>query len=277
MKASKEINILVIGQSNAVSYNLGLSNPPLSERIQQWDIQSQRFKKMQQGFIRDYANAPVVGGGIENSYPACFRFAELLQEYTSDRINVLLLAQGGTSITGWQSGGSSYTAMKTQIQNAKVDKINYIIWQQGEADSAMPNATYYSNLASTFSSLRAEAFCNSSTPIVIGLLPVDFNLGYLNVAAGQIKMSQFDNNNILLADSIGLNHIGDTVHFDANSQKILGERMFNSLFREPVIKRTTTQRDDMGYAGNNVIQSVKVWNTTTGKYEYHDGVNWVTI
>lgn len=25
------------------------------------------------------------------------------------------------------------------------------------------------------------------------------------------------------------------------------------------------------------LQSVKIWNTTTGKYEYHDGVNWVTI
>lgn len=273
MKASKEINILVIGQSNAISYNLGLSNPPLSESIQQWDITTQRFKTMQQGFISTYAN----GGGFENTYPACFRFAELLQEHTSERINVLLLAENGTSITGWQSGGSSYAAMKTQLQNAKIDKINYIIWQQGEADSAMPNATYYSNLANTFNSLRAEAFCNTSTPIIIGLLPCDFNLGYLNVAAGQIKISQFENNNILLADSIGLNHIGDTVHFDANSQKILGERMFNSLFREPIIKRTTTQRDDMGFAGNNVIQSVKVWNTTIGKYEYHDGVNWVTI
>lgn len=273
MKLSKEINILVIGQSNAIGYNSGIGSPPLSERIQQWDIPSQRFKNMQQGFVRTYA---AESGGDAQSYPACFRFAELLQEHTGAKVNVLLLARGGTSITDWQSAGSSYGDMKTQIENSKVDKINYIIWQQGEADGAMANATYFNNLKNTIASLRGESFCSSSTPFIIGLVPMDFNGGYLNVQAGQIKLSQFENDNILLADSVGLNHVGDTVHFDGASQKILGERMFNSLFREPVIKRTTTQRDDMGFAGNNVIEGVRVWNTTTKAYNYHDGTNWVS-
>jgi hypothetical protein len=272
MKTSKDINILVIGQSNATSYNAGLVTTPLTERIQQWDIATQRFKKMQQGYIRQYAGA---SGVNPSSYPACFRFAELMQNHTGQRINVLLLAIDGSSITDWQSGQTAYDNMVTQVGHSKVDQIDYVLFQQGEANGGMANATYYTNMLSTFSSLRAEAFCNNCTPIIIGLVPMDFNLGYLNVEAGQIKAAQFENDNIYVADSVGLNHIGDTVHFDAASQKILGERMFKSLFNDTVIKRTTTQRDDMGFAGSNVIKSVRIWNTTTNSYDYHDGTNWV--
>lgn len=272
MKTSKDINILVIGQSNATSYNAGLVTTPLTERIQQWDIATQRFKKMQQGYIRQYAGA---SGVNPSSYPACFRFAELLQDFSGKRVNVLLLAVDGSSIVDWQSGQTAYDNMVTQVENSKVDQIDYIVFQQGEADGAMANATYYTNMLSTFSSLRAETFCNTITPIIIGLVPMDFNGGYLNVQAGQIKAAQFENSNIYVADSVGLSHIGDTVHFDAASQKAIGERMFNSLFRDPVIKRTTTQRDDMGFAGNNVIKGVRVWNVTTNTYDYHDGTNWI--
>ena len=167
---------------------------------------------------------------------------ELIQGIDSSCIVALLpCAVGGSSIDYWLNDSvfngvrlkSNYKEKVDLAQNCGT--IKGILWHQGESD-AFPDKIqdYEMKLKANFMFLREYAG-NSSLPIIIG------ELGSLEVAAkykdnwdsiNQIieKLASSDSNCYLIETS-DLEQKNDSVHFDANSQRILGQRYARTFLK----------------------------------------------
>lgn len=160
---------------------------------------------------------------------------ELIKSIDSSVIVALLpCAVGGTSIDFWLNDSLINGVHLKSNYEEKVDlaqkhgTIKGILWHQGESD-AFPNKIrdYEMKLKANFMLIREYAG-NSALPIIMG------ELGSLEVAAkyknnwesiNQIihKVSSKDSSCYLIETS-DLEQKSDSVHFDAQSQRILGQR-----------------------------------------------------
>lgn len=170
---------------------------------------------------------PGVGPGIA--------FArEMLAANPQQRIGLIPTAVGGTPLRRWVKGGDLYEQALAKAREAMTHgELRGVLWHQGESDSAdRKNAeTHAERLAQTFQDLRAD-LGRPDLPIVVGqlgefLLP-DKQPEAPTVRAGLQGLPQALSR-VGFADSAGLGHLGDDLHFSADANRELGRRFARAM------------------------------------------------
>lgn len=181
----------------------------------------------------DKPTAVGVGPGLE--------FARQVHKRNPKRdIGIIPCAIGGSRITDWdpgvkhdQTGIYPYDAMLARVKEAmKHGRLKAILWHQGEGDSSPERvALYEQRLEAFFKRLRKDIGAKK-VPIILGTLgdfyekknpsAVQINKIILNFPAKHPHFS--------VATSVGLNHKGDTTHFDAESAREFGRRYAEALW-----------------------------------------------
>ncbi|TVP52548.1 MAG: sialate O-acetylesterase [Mongoliibacter sp.] len=161
-------------------------------------------------------------------------FGKELLKYVPDNISILMLptAVGGSSIRQWVNdssfrGVTLFSNFKEKVEiGKKYGTIKGILWHQGETDASKAETInmYDAQLEKLFTSFRTEVG-NQELPVFIGELG-SFSKNDAKWQSINSKISTFierDSNSYLVKTS-DLFHKGDSVHFDAEGQRKMGER-----------------------------------------------------
>lgn len=172
-------------------------------------------------------------------------FGKIMANESKRKVGLIPCAVGGTSISMWMPGAYDKITKTHPYDDAirrtkvalKNGELRGILWHQGEGDSSKEKASRYEQ---RFDSLMLHlqndlSLDISSIPVVVGELGrfyCERNSGgkEINQVLARIARSH---KNIDIASSKGLVHKGDSVHFDAASQRELGRR-----YAKKVIKLT---------------------------------------
>jgi hypothetical protein len=163
-------------------------------------------------------------------------FAKKLLDSIPEGVSIAIIpcAVGGSSIEQWINnetyrGVTLLDNFKEKVDFAKdYGKIKGIIWHQGESNAKSELIPKYSQrLDSLFNSFRIFVE-NDTLPIIIGELgsytePIEKQMKWnsINTIIHNIALTD---KNLSIVETGDLNHKGDKVHFDSESQRILGER-----------------------------------------------------
>jgi len=170
-------------------------------------------------------------------------FGKIMAKKGRRKIGLIPCAVGGTSISMWMPGAFDKVTKTHPYDDAirrtkvalKNGELKGILWHQGEGDSSKEKASRYEQrFDSLMLYLQNDLSLDiSSIPVVVGELGrfyCERNSGgkEINQVLARIARSH---KNIEIASSKGLAHKGDSVHFDAASQRELGRR-----YAEKVLK-----------------------------------------
>jgi hypothetical protein len=147
------------------------------------------------------------------------------------KILILPTAIGGSSISQW-IGDSLFRKVhllsnfneKAEL-GKKYGTIKGVLWHQGEADATPKNIPLYKDrLAILFTDFRSTAG-NSNLPVILGELgPFPYSYeNWMKINAVMKEYCQQDKNSALISTS-DLKHKGDSVHFNSEGQRLMGQR-----------------------------------------------------
>jgi hypothetical protein len=168
---------------------------------------------------------------------------EMAKTNPSSIIYLVPCAVGGSSIKAWKPGGyhaqtnsHPWDDAEKRIKLAlKTGTLKGVLWLQGESDSNPEGLTYY---AAELDSLIQRIYAlndNKPVPFIAGELGKFYQekngYRYPDESENPSKMLIKQTQQVLanypmtgLVHSNYLTHIGDSTHFDAESQRILGKR-----------------------------------------------------
>jgi Carbohydrate esterase, sialic acid-specific acetylesterase len=161
-------------------------------------------------------------------------FARFLLQHIPDSISVLLIpaAVGGSSITQWlgdslHRGVQLLTNLKSKVQLAKqYGTVKAILWHQGESDAKAGKVKFYQKKLSKLHSLFRTLTNNKALPIITGGIGL-----FANDTIYQQMINKYIYDNAAASKytfTISTNDfldIGDKLHFNSVSQRLMGERM----------------------------------------------------
>lgn len=229
---------LFIGQSNMSSRApvesqdlAAISRAYLFNGLNQWEeakpglVTNRTSLTAVQGFNR-YSS--VEESTKENGLNIASGFAKALTLNNSQiSVGIISNARGGTNIAQWQKGagtGLYEEAVRRTKEAMKTGTLKGILWHQGESDQSKANTTYMSSLQQLVSDLRADLSA-PAVPFVAGqLLPTksaDFNQMITTIP-------QHISNAYWVSNS-GTTSVGDGSHFNAASQRVLGQRYADQI------------------------------------------------
>lgn len=177
-----------------------------------------------------------------------------------DAVALVQMAVGGTSITTWNDGDTNHENAVTEVNQALAAYSNYSLegglWHQGEADDALTEASYASQLDAIISAWRSSLTgASASTPFVVGQIFADEGAGPRAALADTPNRVAYTG----FADIDSLTQF-DGVHFDAASLRTLGERYYtafaNALTNAPGLAGAPTNLS--ATSGN--LQAVLTWD-----------------
>jgi len=168
-----------------------------------------------------------------NGLDCGYSFANTLIKHIPDNITILILptAIGGSSISQWL-GDSSYRGVKllTNFRDKvaigkKYGQIKAVLWHQGESDANKTAILLYKDrLAQLFTVFRS-VIQNNQLPVLVGELGSysnnNQNWQLINQAIHNYSLQDM---NVSVISTTEFIHRGDTVHFNSEGQRLLGER-----------------------------------------------------
>lgn len=163
-------------------------------------------------------------------------FGKELSTRLNDSIYIGLIpcAVGGSSVEQWLGdslfrGVSLFTNFTEKAEFAsKYGTIKGILWHQGENNANKKQfKNYKDNLESLFYKFR-KVVNNDSLPIFAGELGSFLNAQEFGTYPDSInyvlKLISSENKNVHIIQTNDLKHKGDYLHFDSESQRLLGKR-----------------------------------------------------
>ena len=163
------------------------------------------------------------GAGMQKLNPGTQFAADMLAAYPGTSIGLIVNARGGSKIGQWDKSQKFYQdAVLRTRQAMKSGTLKGILWHQGESNNSDPD--YLTHLKALVSNLRSD-LGDPNLPFIVGQInaskknyPVNDHLLKLpTVLKGTACVS-----------SKGLTTT-DAWHFDAASQKLLGERYAQAM------------------------------------------------
>lgn len=160
-------------------------------------------------------------------------FGKALLKDIPDSVQILLIpaAISASSISQWLNdslfkGVRLLSNFREKVETGmKYGTIKGILWHQGESDANPEGIKFYKErLAKLFSEFR-EATKNEKLPVLLGELgSFSKNRENYNKINNEIrKYSEQDKNSVLIRTD-DLKDTGDNIHFNSESQRILGKR-----------------------------------------------------
>lgn len=142
---------------------------------------------------------------------------------------------GNTALSRWEPGGDLLAAAIARTKAAlRAGTLQGFLWHQGESDAKelALASTYASRLAATIRHLRAELQA-PDIPFLAGRLgewlPATTH-PHAGVVDQQLTGLPRLVPRVIIVESAGLTHKGDSVHFDTPSLRRFGVRFATSLF-----------------------------------------------
>lgn len=167
-----------------------------------------------------------------------FAFAKLMAQQNPDvEVGLIPCAVGGTSIVKWKPDVDLFNKAVERARIAmKTGTLKGILWHQGESGSGNETKAnrYGRDLASVAVGFRA-ALNAPDVPFIAGEIGQflytrsDRKAPFAKVINDQIDTLPKLVPNTAVVSSEGLNHVGDELHFDAESQRELGKRYFEAF------------------------------------------------
>lgn len=171
-------------------------------------------------------------------------FAKTLTDQLPHRITVLIIptAVGGSSVTQWL-GDSTYRAVqlltnfKQKVEMGKrYGEIKGILWHQGESDANQRDLPLYKNkLTQLFTRFRTMVG-DAQLPIMVGELGSYSGKADWQNINKEIHAYAAADDHTAVINTADLKHKGDTVHFNAEGQRMLGQRFADAYLKLNKIK-----------------------------------------
>ena len=239
---AREMTFIMAGQSNMA----GWTESKYYELPGWLKVKPRNVNFYQYGRLAEYQQQP--GGRIGPEVA----FAKFIAAwYPGQKINIVKLAVGGTSIYDWarvwnprisfrmtesRIGNSLYDLLKRQVDNSRVlengKQLTGIIWMQGERDAKFPQAAnaYLGNIRSLIYDLRRE-YRSPRAPFILGRInpPDDHRPAVDIIRRAQVHVTS----QVPLTRWVDTDHLSkarDQVHYDTRGQIMLGRR-FAEEFR----------------------------------------------
>ena len=169
-------------------------------------------------------------------------FGKTLSKKYGNTITIGLVpcAVGGSSIEQWM-GDSTYrgvTLYSNFLEKAKRaashGTIKGILWHQGESNTGpRSHIDYKKKLESFFAKVRND-LQQPGLPVYlgpIGLYLTNYSFPYRDAVNNDIKDLSKPGNNIYLIKTSDFGHLKDTIHFDSRSQRLMGKRFANAVYK----------------------------------------------
>lgn len=175
-------------------------------------------------------------GRIEPGVGPGIAFAQQMLAGGDPRATIGLIptAVGGTPLRRWVKGGDLYAQALARAREAAASgRLRGVLWHQGESDSRDPGdaGSYGARLARMFQNLRDD-LGRPDLPIVVGEIG-RFLSPQRQPEAATVREAQRHMTDALpgvgFADSAGLAHLGDELHFSAEASRELGRRFAHAM------------------------------------------------
>ncbi len=159
-------------------------------------------------------------------------FADALQRRHGGTIGLIPCAFGGTALREWQPGEPLFTAAVQATRTAQLagGVLRGILWHQGESDSdTREDAERYDTGFWSMYHPLTEQIGGKEVPFLIGELG-DFlanyapGCGFYRITNQKLKEIADSDPAIEWVPATGLTDRGDSLHFDARSQRVFGLR-----------------------------------------------------
>ena len=156
-------------------------------------------------------------------------FAKTLAEhFPQERFGLIVNAHGGSSIDEWAKGTYYYDeAIIRALKAQKTGNLVGIIWHQGESDRNHAGA-YAAKFKTMITNLRKD-LGEPNLPVVVG--EVGNWRGNSDSINNVLDGLKDEINNLGVARADGLQHRGDSLHFNTQSQHVLGERYAKAMMQ----------------------------------------------
>ena len=173
----------------------------------------------------------VGGTGVGPGIPFAL---EMLKAAPRITVGLVPCAVGGTPLRRWVKGADLYErALSRARAAARAGVIKGVLWHQGESDTGNRESaeTYETRLARMFIDLRQDLSL-PELPIVVGqlgdfLTPEKYpHVAKVRDAIGRVPALV---PRVGYADSTGLGHKGDNLHFSADAEQELGARFAKAM------------------------------------------------
>ena len=151
-------------------------------------------------------------------------------------IGLIPCAVGGSPLKRWVKGGDLYQiAVQRAKAAAQVGTVKGVLWHQGETDTLKKETadSYETRLTQMIKDLRAD-LNQPELPVVVGQLGDFLSLTsdkypFVDTVRSAIKHMPEVVQHVGYADSAGLEHQGDKLHFNADAAKELGTRYAKAM------------------------------------------------
>ena len=177
---------------------------------------------------------PQQGRTVPGAGPGIPFARELVKTDPKIVVGLIPCAVGGTPLRRWTKGADLYEqALVRARQAAQAGILSGVLWHQGESDTtSQANAeTYEARLARMLRDLRQD-LGQPELPIVVGQIG-DFltaeKYPFADTVRGAIRHIPALVPRVGYADSAGLGHKGDQLHFSAEAQQELGARFARAM------------------------------------------------
>jgi len=210
---------LLIGQSNMAGFG------PLHQ-VQ--PIRDPRIEVFRGGQFLE-AIEPLHQDHIRNGIGLGMSFAKVLADtYITDRIGLIPCAVSGTSIRRWTPGADLYQrALRISRMALQHGELQGILWLQGEADASTKTSVkqHAARFIEMVHQLRTDLnatelpFLSGGLGDFLAEFPPCRRYNLINLQYESAKLSYYT-----FVSATSLKHMGDGVHYDAPSLRILGER-----------------------------------------------------
>ncbi|MEQ9221667.1 MAG: sialate O-acetylesterase [Cyclobacteriaceae bacterium] len=163
--------------------------------------------------------------GMQRLSPA-WTFGINYQAAKGGKVGLVVNARGGSKIMEWQKGTLYYNeAIIRALQAQKHGTITGIIWHQGEGDRNQ-SELYEDRFDQMISDMRKDLGI-PNLPVVVG------EVGNWRGNSGPINevIRNLEHNvpYVKAVSAEGLNHLGDSTHFDSDAQRKLGKAYAEAL------------------------------------------------
>lgn len=242
---------VLAGQSNAEG-RASLNNAP-SELAEPYADVSLRFNTGNFGASAEFIALQPQPLGSASQFGPDLTFGRELDAFSEHSVAVVKVTRGGTPLAqasglDWNpdSENELFDLLLSEIDTATAEltgkghivNVRGAAWMQGEADARDPThaSDYEENLLALANALRSRY--GSDFRFAIGEINIsdakmlsDYQFA-AQVQSGQAAVSETSPLNFFI-DTTDLNLLSDGVHFDAESQVLLGKRFAAALVPEP--------------------------------------------
>ncbi len=215
--------ILCIGQSNMAGRGAIEDQDTLTlENVYLFNAE-QEFEPAKNPLNRYSTVRKVIG--MQRLSPS-WTFGIDYQSIKGGKVGLVVNARGGSKIMEWQKGTLHYNeAMIRALQAQKHGTIRGIIWHQGESDRN-ESELYLDRFNQMITDMRKDLGI-PDLPVVVG--EVGNWRGNSDPINEVIRSLEREIPYVKAVSAEGLNHLGDSTHFDSEAQRKLGRAYAEAL------------------------------------------------